>query len=142
MTQNHPNYPTKEEILENLYVPTDKEKEAVIQWKKEYYKGLWGKMSSKEKGYGLKILIHRLCNAQGRVHPLWAEGSVWSYSEKKVITYSLEKMSIVSALHELGHHLYRASELEACRYSIGIFSVCFPRAYARLDWEGHLLVKR
>lgn len=50
-------------------------------------------------------------------------------------------LSIISALHELGHHLHGSSELLACSLSVHLFKAAFPKAFAKLEWKGHMLIK-
>ena len=49
------------------------------------------------------------------------------------------KPSIISALHEYGHHLLGSDELQACIFSISLFRIVFPKAYEKLNWNGHML---
>ena len=57
------------------------------------------------------------------------------------IELNMNKLSIITTLHELYHYLYGGSELEACRFSVWLFREAFPKAYARLVWDGHMLVR-
>ena len=49
------------------------------------------------------------------------------------------KLSVITFLHEWGHHLRGRSEREACRWSINLFRRCFPRSFARCRFDGHML---
>jgi hypothetical protein len=60
----------------------------------------------------------------------------------QVITLNPSNLSIVTALHEFAHHLFGRSELQACRWSVWMFRRTFRRTYRRLDWRGHMLVRR
>lgn len=54
-------------------------------------------------------------------------------------TRSTKPLSLLTLLHELGHHFYGESELQACRFSVWLFRAAFPRSYAKLEWDGHTL---
>ena len=47
-------------------------------------------------------------------------------------------LSVVTFLHEFAHALGR-NERGACRWSINLFRRVFPRQYARLQADGHVL---
>ena len=139
-------YPSKEEILDGLYLPTEKEFLAVKQWKTTRFNGKWKQASLEEKHAALSELIMIICASRGlqptNVPQYQVIGEQWMYRpNKKTIIAQTENPSIVSALHELGHHLFGASETNACRFSIGIFIACFPRVYKTLEWQGHMLRK-
>lgn len=135
-------YPTKEEILQNLYNPTTAEVAAVKRWKATYYKG-WNNASESQKFFRLKTLITELAIAHNVEIPRYAVGWYWAYfPEEKLISGGVGSPSIISALHELGHHIFGTPELTACTYSVGIFSTCFPKAYEKLTWKGHMLVRQ
>lgn len=138
-------YPTKEEILQALYLPTQQEIEAIRLWKKSYYKG-WAQCSTEEKHDRLEFLLVLLCSIHHKEMCLYevATENHWSHVSTRpaIIKAPLNNPSIISLLHELGHHLFGSSELEACRYSVGIFSNCFPKEYAQLTWVGHTLRKK
>jgi hypothetical protein len=48
------------------------------------------------------------------------------------------RYSVVTFLHEFGHALGK-NEKETCRWSINLFKHHFPKSFARLVPEGHLL---
>ena len=50
------------------------------------------------------------------------------------------KLSVVTLLHECGHAL-GMDEQGACRWSINLFRICFPRQFSRLVHVGHTLVR-
>lgn len=139
-------YPTKEQIMEALYEPTEKEYIAVKTWKIEHFNRKWSHMRLEDKHAALKELVYAVCAARGLRREMWPSytpiGEEWAYRpEAKQILAQTENPSIISALHELAHHLTGASETEACRFSIGIFIKCFPKTYAKLEWHGHMLKK-
>lgn len=51
------------------------------------------------------------------------------------------RTSVISALHEFCHCLYGPSEHQACRWSLNLFSRCFPRSWGRLRFEDHMARK-
>jgi hypothetical protein len=136
-------YPTKEEILENLYTPTNTELLVIQEWKQAYYKA-WAAKTEKEKHDSLEVLLNSLINALKAPPITYVKDEYgWRYyPEKKIIVGHIKNPSIISALHELGHHLYGSSELFACIYSVGIFKESFPSAYKNLEFKGHMLTKK
>lgn len=136
-------YPTKEEILAELYVPNEDTYLAVRKWKQLFFNGKWSTSNDTEKYIQLYELICAICVNINIERPEWV-GTMdgWCYDQKdKTIHADISKLSIISALHELGHHVLGDSELQACRFSVGIFTKCFPATYKKLVWEGHMLKK-
>ena len=66
------------------------------------------------------------------------EGRSYYAPEERVIVIG-GKASIITGLHELAHHIYGDSELKACVFSISLFKIAFPKAFEKLNWEGHML---
>ena len=60
----------------------------------------------------------------------------------RTIYHNKNNPSIISSLHELAHHLYGEDELIACKWSINLFRTAFPKSYAKLECENHLLIKK
>lgn len=52
------------------------------------------------------------------------------------------KLSVITFLHEWGHAIYGTSEREACRWSINLFRKIFPKQFAKLAVNGHLLLTK
>lgn len=52
------------------------------------------------------------------------------------------KLSVVTLLHEFGHHLLGRDETTVCRWSINLFRKCFPKSYRKCRHEGHTLRRR
>ena len=133
-------YPTKEEILEPYEVSED-EKDIVKDWIKKCYNGKWKGYSKHDKNHYLLILINnleKLCNnsvdaCTGEKYGFMPGGNF--------IVIDRNNPSILSTLHEFGHALHGSSELEACRWSVHLFMTCFPKAYSKLIWKGHMLIK-
>lgn len=93
--------------------------------------------------HALSVLINALndSNAFGG-DDVWIEADAGEYAYRpsdQTIMLDHNRPSIISALHELGHHLYGDSELQACRFSVWLFKEAFPKSYAKLRWEGHML---
>lgn len=149
-----PVYPTKEEILAQLYTPTENEYNAVRKWKRTQYNKQWADLSVEQKMERLKMLISNLCESRGIPRDQWpilmTSEHPWGYTdEMKLITMGMASPSVISTLHEFGHYLHfsgllegdRAlTELVACRYSVGIYKTCFPKSFTKLTWAEHTLV--
>lgn len=135
-------YPTKEEIL----VKKPKFKKGTIHvvkaWKRNNIKG-WKYKTAEEKFKALKSLIKGLEDVYENPVKEVIAGDDDMYDVKdKSIYITKDRPSIISALHEFGHHILGASELKACIFSVWLFKICFPGLYAKLEWSDHLLVKR
>ena len=132
-------YPTKKEILESPFQIDEETLDVINVWKIQYLKNLKKKTNLKKI-----IEISSLLLFLTPRRSVWIElGNTYCYkTTSPTIVLNKHKPSLISALHELGHHLYGDSELEACRFSIWIFKTCFPEFYEKLEWKGHLLVKK
>jgi len=137
-------YPTKEQILEKDPAIKQFTIEVVLSWKKEFFKD-WKNTPNEVKLERLKYLILGILAIAYSNKP-WLnirEGNSYYYLPTTYEIYQdKNKPSIISALHELSHHLYGPSELKACRWSIYIFRTCFPEMYKKLQWKNHLLIKK
>lgn len=136
-------YPTKEQILNKDPPIRQFVKEVVLSWKKDLFKD-WKNAPNEVKLERLKYLILAISYiAYGnKVIPNVHNGDSYYYKPRLYEIYQDQNNpSIISALHELSHHLNGKSELTACRWSIYIFRTCFPETYKKLKWKGHLLVK-
>jgi hypothetical protein len=136
-------YPTKKEILENPPKIQPETKDIVIQWKKEFIKK-WKLFSNAEKIEELNKLINYIETTENAKIPkvIIKQGSYYRYSRKtKTIYHNKNRPSIISTLHELAHHFWGDSELNACKWSIHLFKEAFPSMFKELTWEKHLLVK-
>ena len=136
-------YPTKKQILAQL--PTIKEStlKIVLAWKD----GLWSQLKTKEepdKLEALQALLLTLAASYDKpligVHVTNRDSS--HYKPEKKTIHLKNPQSIISALHELAHHLYGSSELKACKWSIALFKRTFPISYSQLEWQGHMLVRK
>lgn len=149
--KNRDKYPTKEQILEKLFIPNEELQTSIQQWKEKYFIKKWKKEKHKHKR--LIQLIEKICSTMNVNPPrctiIFYE---WAYMPKaNTIIMDIGRPSIISALHELGHHLHehkklpekpKETELAACRFSVGIFKTMFNKSYENLIWEGHTLVAK
>ena len=136
-------YPTKEEILAE---PT-KHKREIIKLTKAWKKEVWNEArqsNPSDKFEALKNLLDAIAFAYNK--PVTIEfvpdtpiGCHYKPTDHTIVIDA--HVSIISALHELAHHLFGDSELKACRWSVWLFKKVFPRAYAKLVWNQHMLIK-
>lgn len=143
---NHTKYPTKEEILAELYELSDETYKTIRKWKKMYFDGKWKDADELTKFHCLQELIARICVSLEYPQPIFeTRQQEWHYVsgefEGGIIVGEIGKPSIISTLHELGHHIFGESELKACQFSTSIFMKCFPNSYKKLIWDGHMLKK-
>ena len=135
-------YPTQSEILELIEEPQAVFVDCIETWKRMHYDKVWRSLSVSDKFDSLAELARSVSNAGGKQLEDVVYGSVWAYNPVDRIVIMGEKPSIISTLHEVGHHLLGESETNACVFSISIFKTCFPKAYEALEWNGHMLMKR
>lgn len=133
-------YPTKDQILSTSPGNIKEDIAIVSEWKSLNYKG-WKDKTIKEKHQGLIRLIQELSLLHG--HPCNIQINTSDYYDPETHTININdtKPSIVSALHEFGHHMFGESELKACSYSVWIFKTVFPKVFSQLKFEGHKIVK-
>lgn len=134
-------YPTKDEILANPPGNIVEDTEILEEWKTKYYKG-WKEKTIEEKHKALKELVNNLSRL--RSHPCKIQTNDeenYYLPDSHTINISKSKPSIISTLHEFGHHMYGESELKACGYSIWMYKIVFPKMYKKMKFEGHLLKK-
>lgn len=137
-------YPTKAEIINNLknLKIYKKEIDTLKLWKKQ----TWNKvktLNNDKKTKALKqiiLYIAKINNVKNLTIEYNPKLSTGLYNPLKH-NIVLNNTSIITALHELGHVLFGPSELTACTYSIKLFQYAFPKAYKKLNWDGHLLIK-
>jgi hypothetical protein len=136
------NYPTREEIMSEEQKFKGELLKQIKQWKRE----TWS--AAKLGGEDPKFLA-----LQGLVQIM---ATAYNLPVKTVYTPELDSccyipmttticinhtLSIISTMHEFGHHLHGASELDACRFSVWLFKKTFSKAYENLEWSGHMLVR-
>jgi hypothetical protein len=137
-------YPTAEEIITDP--PTHKKEiiEAVRVWKKVMWKEAKNSTDPSRRLYALTMLIEKIANLYGKpvaVGYVPNRASACYFPAERTIILN-KNLSIITSLHELAHHLFGTSETKACRWSVHLFRKVFPKAYERLEWRGHMLVKR
>lgn len=132
-------YPTKEEILEEWTGEGLLPFLILKDWKRKFWKG-WGKKTEAGKNVALDVLLDDLCNIRtGRPNWDFRNGPPCFDPVSSTIHLDINNPSVLSTLHEFGHWLYGPSELKSCRFSVHLFKDVFPKDYARLRWEGHML---
>ena len=133
-------YPTKGEIL-----ATNPGYDSHLIWCIQEWTNLikgWKDIDDAKKMLSLEFLIYIICRFYKKEMPKIKWEKVCKYNSRTRTMYlDVTNPSIVSTLHELGHHLHGASELKACQWSIHLFKTIFPASYKKLKWKGHLLVK-
>lgn len=130
-------YPTRDQILAEP-LPTFKPEvlRTVREWKREY-------RGTRRSQDAITALLSRLAACYAKpVNINYAEptfiGDHYNPATR-TITLTPSRLSVVTALHEMAHHLFGRSELKACRWSVHLFRRTFARSYAALDWDGHML---
>jgi len=140
--KTRPKYPSKEEILNNLPKANKSNVKILQDWKTNTWQP--NKKKGEEHNFlALKTLIKQLSkhfNSEVSIKFRPSIPSCCYFPNEKTI-YLNNSLSIVSSLHELGHHLFGSSELKACRWSVSLFRDAFPKSYSKLQWKGHLLIK-
>lgn len=133
-------YPTKEEIINCKTIPTKYDIEITRLWKKT----IWIiPKNIEEKIKAIKILLILLSiNHNKKIKIEYNPKNSSACYSPKDSTIILKDYSIISALHELGHAIHGDSELKACSWSIKLFQASFPKAFKKLIWKNHMLVKK
>lgn len=147
-----PNYPTKEQIL-----ASDPTRHFELEVLKGWKRGSWMtalKASRQDESQAFRLKAMALSNLSAMFcSVLNVERPDLNFGdrakEKPHPTYDAStktidmdgSTSIISFLHELAHHLYEADELLACQWSVHLFMKAFPKAYAKLEWNGHRLMR-
>lgn len=136
------NYPTKEQILENKTKIKEWKniRQITLDWKTIYYDKQWKKYHKHKKTYLIAVLICRILDEMKNKAVFNVNSHNYSYNiQTKTINLIMNKPSIISSLHELGHALFGKSELEACSFSVHLFKECFEEEYKKLIWHNHML---
>jgi hypothetical protein len=136
-------YPTKREILAQEEIFDTDTIKATLEWKTEWLHD-WKSLPNNIKNIALKDLIYRICQVTPQKHsPCVSTSDQYAYDPNfTTILIDGENPSIISTLHELGHHIKGLSELDACRWSVWLFKKCFPVQFKKLSWKGHMLVRK
>lgn len=139
-------YPTAKEIMEKPFDHSANTIYQVFKWKEESYdKGKWKKAGDSKhvktsQLFKLQNLVIALSLKEKEVYP--RIGLIYCYQPStKSIYLDKDNPSILSTLHEIAHYTLGPDELEACRWSVWLFKECFPEAFQKLEWKGHMLVK-
>jgi hypothetical protein len=132
-------YPTKEAIMAEPPPQFADEDIAIVKnWKQAHFKN-WSQLDLETKLLSLKNLVQVLAP-----EIISVSGDHYCYinNSTPIIMLDATNPSILSTLHEIGHSRYGSSELKACRFSVWLFKICFPRSFEQLSWDGHMLKKQ
>lgn len=133
-------YPTVAEALAHTRHIDERTIDAVKIWKSLFWKG-WNKQEPAWQFAGLLWLVTAVCRVEG-VCPIDIDiGKDYLYvprEETPLIIFGATP-SVISTLHEIGHHLFGKSELEACAFSLQLFKEVFPKDFAKLHADGHMM---
>jgi len=135
-------YPTPEEIMaEPALEYPDVVIDLITIWKSNSFRQ-WESLPLNKRLKALRFLIKEIAALYN--YPVNVEFSTcYSYNPRgKKAKLDKTRASIISALHELGHHLEGPSELKACRWSVHLFKKAFPKQFNNLVWKGHTLVRK
>jgi len=130
-------YPTPKQIMASCprYPPR------VIEYMKWWKTHRWPLSTTTEiKRRWIAYMVMELSLIYDKPFREILNGKSYRYSSELKTIYLGSKPSIISALHELGHHLYGPSELKACRFSVHLFKKTFPETFKKLKWKGHMLI--
>ena len=134
-------YPTKEEILAEPRPTYPKGLMSMISdWKKSFYEG-WADLPGEERFSSLQILLLAITEMYHGPHVILYKGTIDRYLPGSLPIIETSNLSILSALHELGHHLFGPDELQACRWSVWLYQLRFRKDYNNLVWDEHRLVR-
>jgi len=139
-----PRYPTPQQIMRKPIKFKPQTIQLTKDWKHHFFTEQWKHLSSTEQFTHIAQLVHALAKVVYR-KPLSCVITNTAFACYNHITKTIHLgpvPSIISALHELAHHLFGDNELVACRFSIHLFKKCFPKQFNTLEWQGHLLVKK
>lgn len=133
-------YPTKKEVLADLYNPEPFSEEefqmsilgVVVR------QGLWKKLSESQQMRFLNSISEAICDSHDR-RAAEVVPSFFDTYDRTDDVIGLTKPSIITFLHELGHAIFGDSELDAQRYAVGMYKIINPKLTG-LIWKGHMLV--
>jgi hypothetical protein len=136
-----PKYPTQQEIMKTPV----KHKKEVIAVVKKWRKEIWKEKKNdnpREKFNALYELITPITQIYNKPVCITWDPEIETGCHYNALTKTIivdRSLSIISTLHELAHHLFGPNEKTACRWSVWLFKKVWPKAFAKLRWEGHLL---
>lgn len=139
-------YPSATEILRKNHKHRPTVIKAVKAWKREvWYPARAGDHEARFKA--IEELVVRLAKDfyDKPVKVVWKPDAVNSssfYTPKNETITICGEPSIVTALHELAHHLFGESEDKACKWSVHLFRKTFPKAFGELHFSGHMLTRK
>lgn len=136
-------YPTSEQIIESIkhtnvnpYIPI------VKSWKINFYNNKWNKETNEYKLRALEMLAMLIKTTEKSLTYTTTQGKEYKYQPQiKLITLG-PSPSILSTLHEIGHAIWGNEEIDACRFSIAIFQQVFKKEFEKLEWSGHMLIRK
>lgn len=135
-------YPTKEKILRKEVRYPRGLIAIVKKWKQKNFKN-WATKANSDKFVALADLLDELGRFYNRPLQYIKLDDQYCYlMEAKAIWMDKNHPSILSTLHEFGHHIHGSSEVKACRFSVWLFRKAFPKTYEQLEWDGHMLKRR
>jgi hypothetical protein len=138
---NQHEYPNQEEILNGEINFKSKTVNTIKEWKKTNFKG-WKEKQNEDQISLLKELLLQLATVYEKPVEVITDAEKYHYNPTtKTIGICHNHPSIISSLHEFAHHILGRNEKKACRWSVQLFKKVFPKAFARLSFQGHLLVK-
>lgn len=134
-------YPTQNKILAPPKPTIEKELIILKKWKHKHFKG-WSKIPEKVQEKKINLLLQTINKKlKGTKLTIKFDKKVTSYYNPNNQTIYLNKISIITSLHEIAHHLFGESELAACRYSVWLFKETFPISFKKLIFKKHTLTK-
>lgn len=146
MTPSNPilrmGYPTREEIETELTRPNTLEEQECINGLAAWRADLCHMKPNME---ALAVLVHALrigvgCIRSENISFDVLISDLYAFNPReRIVMLEDGNPSIISTLHETAHALYGSSELQACQFSIRLFKAVYPKAFAKLVWEGHML---
>ena len=135
-------YPTSQEIMEKPVKYKQNMVNTVNSWKLVDFIN-WKQKSNKDKLQALYRLLTGLSIVYNK--PLCViYGHEFHYQPaNSTIMLDSQNPSIISTLHEFGHHILGPSETKACRWSVWLFKRIFPKSFAKLQFipNSHMLCK-
>jgi hypothetical protein len=143
LTSLQPHYPNQEEITS----PSISYKTATIMAVKGWRNNTWKTAKSGDEATKITAL-QGLVTALNTVYTktvslvLDTEAPQGAHYHPESNTIHLNKPSIITTLHEYAHALFGTSEKKACRWSVQLFAKVWPKSFANLEWNGHMLVRK
>lgn len=133
-------YPTADQIqarMETMEAPSDL-LHALTYWRVQYGP-VYRTGDAQTRHRCLLTLAASMAPTGAFIAPGVAPGYTYAHDTKTL--YLGPRPSIISTLHEVAHAHLGASELDVCALSVLLFKTVYPRAYRKLVWQGHMLVK-